>query len=216
MSGGYFLIWNSIFNTQLNVQPPPYRASFRMVNTFGDAIRRFEGNVSDMKRLAGHDLEDILQASRSVQLQSPILILQSQCIIPCIEGLFPEPHNTSVIDLLFIFSTWHALAKLHIQTDTSLRLLDTATTALGNALRYFTRVTCPYFDTLETTAEYAKRQHQQAAHAVQSASNATSPSTNRQHRTFSLKTIKLHFLGDYVSCIKMFGTVDNYNSALVS
>lgn len=34
---------------------------FRMVPAFGDEIRRFEGNVSDMKRLAGHDLEDILQ-----------------------------------------------------------------------------------------------------------------------------------------------------------
>ena len=32
-----------------------------MVPAFGDTIRRFEGNVSDMKRLAGHDLEDVLQ-----------------------------------------------------------------------------------------------------------------------------------------------------------
>jgi hypothetical protein len=35
--------------------------SFRLVPTFGDTIRRFEGNVSEMKRLAGHDLEDMLQ-----------------------------------------------------------------------------------------------------------------------------------------------------------
>ena len=99
-----------------------------------------------------------------------------------------------MIELLFILATWHALAKLHVHTDTSLMLLDTTTTALGNALRYFVRVTCPEFDTFETSAEYAKR----------------------QRRTFSLKTVKLHFLGDYVSCIKMFGTIDNYNSALVS
>ena len=32
-----------------------------MVPAFGDTIRCFEGNVSDMKRLAGHDLEDMLQ-----------------------------------------------------------------------------------------------------------------------------------------------------------
>ena len=138
-----------------------------------------------------------------------------QCIIPCIEGLFDEPHNSTVIELLYIFATWHALAKLHIHTDTSLKLLDTATTALGNALRYFARVTCPEFNTLETTAEYAKRQRQQAA-ATTSTSSATSSSTGRQPRTFSLGTIKLHFLGDYVSCIKMFGSIDNYNSALVS
>lgn len=146
-----------------------------------------------------------------------VLIIKTQCIIPCIEGLFPEPHNTSVIELLFIFSTWHALAKLHIHTDTSLRLLDTATTALGNALRYFTRITCPNFDTFETSAEYTKRQRKQAAAAAtQLTSNAASSSTGRQRREFSLKTVKLHFLGDYVACIQMFGTTDNYNSALVS
>lgn len=89
-----------------------------------------------------------------------------------------------------------------------------ATTALGNALRYFARVTCPEFSTFETSAEHAKRQRQQAA-TTQSTS-AVPSSTGRQPRTFSLRTIKLHFLGDYVSCIKMFGTIDNYNSALVS
>jgi len=120
-----------------------------------------------------------------------------------------------VIELLFIFATWHALAKLHIHTDVSLRLLDTATTALGNALRYFAQVTCPEFNTFETSTEYTKRQRQQAA-TTSSVSSAAATSTGRQHRTFSLKTIKLHFLGDYVSCIKTFGTTDNYNSALVS
>ena len=146
-----------------------------------------------------------------------MLITKNQCVIPCIEGLFPEPHNTSIIDLLFVFATWHALAKSHIHTDTSLKLLDTATTALGNALCYFTRVTCPEFDTFETGAEYAKCQRQQvAAAATQPTPHSPSSSTGRQRRTFSLKTVKLHFLGDYVSCIKMFGTTDNYNSALVS
>jgi hypothetical protein len=32
-----------------------------MVPAFGDTIRNFEGDVSEMKWLAGHDLEDILQ-----------------------------------------------------------------------------------------------------------------------------------------------------------
>ena len=90
-------------------------------------------------------------------------------------------------------------------------------TALGNALRYFTQVTCPNFDTFETGAEYTKRQRQQAVTvATQPTSGTTSSSTGRQRRTFSLRTVKLHFLGDYPSCIRMFGTTDNYNSALVS
>ena len=38
--------------------------SFRQVPAFGETtIRRFEGNVSEMKRLAGHDFEDLLQVS---------------------------------------------------------------------------------------------------------------------------------------------------------
>jgi len=36
--------------------------SFRQVPAFGETtIRRFDGDVSEMKRLAGHDFEDILQ-----------------------------------------------------------------------------------------------------------------------------------------------------------
>ena len=168
-----------------------------------------------MKRLAGHELEDLLQVSERTGVRGTILTAMPQCIIPCIEGLFPEPHNTSVIELLFIFATWHALAKLHTHTDTSLRLLDTATTALGNTLRYFARVTCPEFNTFETSTKYTKHQHQQAA-TVSSTLNTEPSSTSRQPQTFSLQTIKLHFLSDYVSCIKTFGTTDNYNSALIS
>ena len=32
-----------------------------MVSAFGDKIHHFEGNVSEMKQLAGHDFEDLLQ-----------------------------------------------------------------------------------------------------------------------------------------------------------
>jgi hypothetical protein len=38
--------------------------SFRKVPTFGETtIRRFVDDVSEMKRLAGHDFEDLLQVS---------------------------------------------------------------------------------------------------------------------------------------------------------
>lgn len=38
--------------------------SFRQVPTFGETtIRRFADNVSEMKRLAGHDFEDLLQVT---------------------------------------------------------------------------------------------------------------------------------------------------------
>ena len=41
-------------------------ARFRQVPAFGETtIRRFEGDVTEMKQLAGHDLEDLLQVSTS-------------------------------------------------------------------------------------------------------------------------------------------------------
>lgn len=45
------------------------QTSFRLVPTFGDKIRRFDGNISEMKRLAGHDLEDTLQARNPMVLR---------------------------------------------------------------------------------------------------------------------------------------------------
>ena len=39
-------------------------SSFRQISSFGrDTIRRFGHNVSDLKKLAARDYEDILQAS---------------------------------------------------------------------------------------------------------------------------------------------------------
>ena len=165
-----------------------------------------------MKKLAGHDFEDILQVSVLFK-SSPCdcRFDRWQCIIPCLEGLLPEPHNTTVLDLIYLFATWHALAKLSTHTDTSLRLLDDTTTALGAGLRYFVGVTCPEFKTVETNAEYSKRCRQKKPGATQK----TSEPTGRQPKTLSLKTIKLHFLGDYIACIKSFGATDSYTSGLV-
>lgn len=129
-------------------------------------------------------------------------------MIPCLEGLLPEPHNTAVLDLIFLLATWLSLAAMNIHTDSSLRLLDITTTALGAGLRHFVGVTCPQFKTVETGSEYSKRCRRQTA-------NASRESVGRQPKTLSLKTIKLHFLGDYVECIKSFGTTDNYTSAIV-
>jgi hypothetical protein len=134
-----------------------------------------------------------------------------QCIMPCIDGLLPEPHNTTVLSMLFILGTWHSLAKLRMHTDSSLKLLDDATTCLGIALRYFTRVTCPEFSTKETTAEFNKRKRKEAT------STTRIPDANaRKPRTFNMKTIKLHSLGDYVSHIRTFGTTDSYDTGIVS
>ena len=40
-----------------------------MISAFGDKIRRFKGNVSEMKRLTGHDFEDLLQVCNRVTVK---------------------------------------------------------------------------------------------------------------------------------------------------
>ncbi|KZP03474.1 hypothetical protein FIBSPDRAFT_693271, partial [Athelia psychrophila] len=81
---------------------------YRQVPSFGrDTIRRFSSNVSELKCLAARDYEDLLQ-----------------CAIPVLDGLLPEPYNTEILTLIFICSHWHALAKLRMHTDCTLKLLD--------------------------------------------------------------------------------------------
>lgn len=131
--------------------------------------------------------------------------------MPCIDGLLPEKHNSTVLSMLFVLGTWHSLAKLRMHTDSSLEILDDATTCLGIELRYFTRVTCPEFPTKETANEFNKRKRKEAT------STAKAPgSSTRQPKTFNMKTIKLHSLGDYVSHIRTYGTTDSYSTSTVS
>ncbi|EPQ53856.1 hypothetical protein GLOTRDRAFT_78904, partial [Gloeophyllum trabeum ATCC 11539] len=154
-----------------------------------------------MKKLAARDFEDILQ-----------------CAYPCFEGLLPSPHNEHVLDVLYLLAEWHALAKLRMHTDTSLQLLDSATTALGKKLRSFKSGTCAAFDTRETERECAARARADARR--QAGSGAANPSSaatasGRRHRTLNLQRYKLHALGDYVDTIRCLGTTDSYSTQTV-
>ncbi|KAG6914911.1 hypothetical protein DXG01_014473 [Tephrocybe rancida] len=96
-------------------------ARFRKVPTFGqDTIRKFSANTSEMKKLAARNYEDILQ-----------------CAMPAFDGLLPEPHNSKILDLLYICATWHSLAKLRMHNDLTLAELDKTTKELGSCLRNF-------------------------------------------------------------------------------
>lgn len=133
-----------------------------------------------------------------------------QCIIPCIEGLLDEPHNNDVLSLLYVLAMWHSLAKLRMHTDTSIDLLDNATTCLGQVLRIFAGKTSAAFDAKETHFEYAARQRRKAATTQKTSMD------ERQPRTFNLNTIKLHSLGDYTESIRQLGTTDSYTTGIVS
>ncbi|KAI0028967.1 hypothetical protein K488DRAFT_7820, partial [Vararia minispora EC-137] len=179
-----------------------FNERFRQISTFGaSTIRRFAHNVSDLKKLAARDFEDILQ-----------------CCIPCFEGLLPEPHDQFVSDLLYLSAYWHSLAKLRAQTDTSLTVLDNVTVHLANALRHFADVTCAAFDTVETDGEYQVRcraeNRRRAKSGTSQGPSSGASAGGKQKKTFNLDTYKLHSLGDYVPTIRGFGTTDSYSTQL--
>ena len=136
-------------------------------------------------------------------------------MIPAFEGLLPEPHNTCILNLLFAMAEWHAAAKLHMHTDSSLEILSSVTAYLGSQLRHFARDTCSQFDTRDLPREgiggrrSRRKQHKTGLH---SNTTSTNQGTSSAKHTFSMATYKLHSLGDYVEQIKWFGTTDSYTT----
>ncbi|KZP02197.1 hypothetical protein FIBSPDRAFT_655083, partial [Athelia psychrophila] len=168
------------------------------IPSFGrETIRRFSNNVSELKQLAARDYEDLLQ-----------------CAIPVFDGLLPEPHNTSILSLLYTCGEWHGLAKLRMQTDSTLQLMTNETTQLGNRLRHFADVTCEAFDTKELRREVAARNRRQGQNQPQQPiqSSEVGPSPGARQRKYHLRTIKHHFLGDNVNHIRRFGTTDSIST----
>ncbi|KAJ3833589.1 hypothetical protein F5878DRAFT_665520 [Lentinula raphanica] len=165
---------------------------FRSVPTFGrGTVRRFVENVSELKKLAARDFEDLLQ-----------------CAPPCFEGLFAEKSqdiDDLVQDLLAHFATWHAYAKLRLHTDLTLDSFELATTELGHLLRKFAEKTAETFDTRLLPREVAAR-------ARRKANNGSDTDTPR--KLFNFNTYKFHALGDYPWTIPTFGTTDSYSTQL--
>jgi len=128
------------------------------------------------------------------------------------EGLLPEPHNTTVLRLLFLCAQWHGLAKLCMHNDHTLDLLDKTTKELGIHFRTFANHTCQAFSTreLKREAEAQQRRHMKTDPTSESATASRCP------KTFNLQTYKFHSLGDYVGTIKKYGTCDSYSTEIVS
>ena len=173
---------------------------FRLVPTFGThTIRRFKDNVSEMKKFAARDYEDILQVKRLEVSPAHSLLIHMQCAIPVFEGLLDEPYNTMLMQLLYRAAEWHALAKLRMHTKTTLDLLEKCTIHLGQLMRKFRNVTFLNFNTVVLPREARK-----------------SPSASGKRKPLNLNTYKFHSLGDYVRTIKLFGCTDSFSTQLVS
>ncbi len=108
-----------------------------------------------------------------------------------------------MLNVIFDFATWHALAKSRIHSDSSLAILHAVTSSLGRQLRRFATTVCPKFKTKETPGEMAARVRRHITAAKKAQSNPakatqTNPSSNDTRKTtkaFNLQTYKLHSLG---------------------
>lgn len=167
---------------------------YRSVPVFGSGgsgIRHFSSNSSEMKKMAARDFEDLLQ-----------------CALPCFEALLPPPHDRRLMKLLYRFAEWHALAKLRMHSDSTLKLLGSLTNEIGHLLRHFRDDTCPSFSTMELPREAVARQRHQGSN------QQATRSVSRTPKSLNLSTVKFHFMGDYVAHIRYFGTTDSYSTQL--
>lgn len=100
-----------------------------------------------------------------------------------------------------------------MHTDDTLRLMDSVTQALGDAIRAFQADTCPAFHTKELRREAEGRQRREVrTRSQRGGEGPTAPVQPRKQKTFNLRTYKLHALGDYTASIRLYGTTDSYST----
>nr|GAT56679.1 predicted protein [Mycena chlorophos] len=171
-----------------------FDARFRQITSFRrGTIRKFHKNVSEMKKLAARDFEDILQ-----------------CLLPVCEGLFDE-HDALVQQLILQLSFWHAFAKLRLHTTATLERFMAATEELCATIRAFARDTHG-IKTRETKQDQQKRKR--AAASKTGTSSASRPPVADddddvpREKPLNLVTYKYHSMPDYPLVIPEVGTMD--------
>ncbi|QRV90230.1 hypothetical protein RhiJN_18248 [Ceratobasidium sp. AG-Ba] len=164
-----------------------FNKRFRATPTFGSTIRLFAQDVASMSRMAARDFEDILQ-----------------CCYAVFEGLLPPICDEEARSLIFLFASWHGLAKLRLHTKVTLDILKSLTKKLGAALRNFATLT-EGLDVRETPQESARRRKR---HEDQTAENG------RRRCYLNLNTYKMHSFGDYVPHIDEYGSTDSYSTQI--
>jgi hypothetical protein len=172
-----------------------------------------------MKKLAGFNFEDLLQVCSNVLLSSISQCngFECKCAMPCFEGLFPQSYEKTILDLLFMLATWHALAKLRLHTTSSLSFFKQCTKQFGQVIRYFHDHVCPRYKTRDTPQEVAAKLHRDSARTAKSGADKGCLNAKKKssEKMFSLETYKLHALGHYPAMIRQFGTTDSYSTQTV-
>ena len=81
-------------------------------------------------------------------------LMFQQCALPVLDGLLPTPHDTAILDLVFVMGCWHAYAKLQLHTEQTLASFQQLTTNLGVLLCHFSVVVCSAIKTTELPREH--------------------------------------------------------------
>lgn len=102
-----------------------------------------------------------------------------------------------LLQLLYRAAEWHALSKLRMHTDSTLKLLNLVTREFGRLMRQFRDRTSDEFGTVELPRETGARKR-----------------GGRSSKKLNLNTYKFHALGDYVATIRLFGTTDSFSTQL--
>lgn len=112
---------------------------------------------------------------------------------------------------------WHALAKLRMQTEVTLKHLENATVVIGKELRSFRDTISAAYTCKELPRETSCRARHQRRKKTSSGDAAPQlPDILPKVKLLNLCTYKLHALGDYVHNIRLFGTTDSYSTQIVS
>jgi len=169
-----------------------------------------------MKKLAARDFKDLLQVYFFFLIINCVVI-SPQCSIPVFENLLPNKHhNTLIMDMLFIFCTWHTYTKLQLHTGSTLQALAETTWALGASLQQFVKIICSSYAMKELPREEAAWVCHRAKASAQGKGTTTSDKPSSTCGHFNMNTYKLHALGDYVANIWLYGMTDSYSTQVVS
>lgn len=137
------------------------------------------------------------------------------------DGLFDEPHDSTIRVLIYRAALVHAYSKLRIHTDATVSSLHSDTSRFADAVRKFSKETCESFHTTELRSELEKRMRRLAksnsASLAQRGNDGTLSITVRASgkKEFNANTAKMHVIGDYPFFIVYLGSTESYSTANV-
>src|SRR5712671_3426422 len=119
--------------------------------------------------------------------------------------------------LLYRTAELHALGKLRMHTDATLKHLESLTKEFGLLMRQFRDHTYTDFQTVEQPRERAARIHQRQHDQAKTLNTGSmwTMSSSQKRKKLNLLTPKFHFLGDYVQTIQLFGCTDSFSTQVV-